>query len=281
MAKKQLIYLILFIAVFHIAVANHVPRPIGYVNDFADIISDDYQVGINNLINEIEKNTTIEIAVATVDSLKGDAIENFAVELFKEWGIGEKNKDNGLLILIANAERQYRIEVGYGLEGILNDAKVGRIAREYLIPNLQAGNFGKGIYDSLIEINKELNEDYTGNESLLEYNYNLPLFIIIVIIYFTMLILIYKHLKKNKKMQDYLGTFHIFILIILFFVQAILFTLFLIVTIFFVMFLLGAKKNDGTRYPSHWGYGGFGRSSGGFGGFGGGSSGGGGVSGRF
>ncbi len=119
--------------------------PSGYVNDFADVISDGMEGALASRIAAIEKNSTAEIALVTVRTLENLTIEEYAVKLFDAWGIGKKGKDNGLLILVAPSEREWKIEVGYGLEGTINDAAAGRVGRECFIENFRAAMFGEGL----------------------------------------------------------------------------------------------------------------------------------------
>ena len=111
----------------------------------------------------IELETGVEIAVATVDTLKGDTVENVAVELFKQWGIGKKGKDNGVLLLTAKEDRKSRIEVGYGLEGVLTDVGTSRIQREILVPAFQAGQFDAGVTATIDAIEKAIRGDASIN----------------------------------------------------------------------------------------------------------------------
>jgi uncharacterized protein len=121
------------------------PRPQGRVNDFAGVIDGTTADELARLIRETDTLTSAEIAVVTVKSLDGMSIEEYAVRLFADWGIGRKGKDNGVLMLVAPAERRVRIEVGYGLEPILPDALAGRIIREECLPAFRANQFSRGI----------------------------------------------------------------------------------------------------------------------------------------
>ncbi len=114
--------------------------PTNYVDDFAHVLDAQTQQRLNEMGREIDHRANAQIAVVTVKSLEGTPIEDFASQLFKKWGIGGKKTDRGVLILFAVEDRHYRVEVGYGLEGILNDAKVGTFARE-MIPQLRAGDY--------------------------------------------------------------------------------------------------------------------------------------------
>ncbi|MES2390943.1 MAG: TPM domain-containing protein [Acidobacteriota bacterium] len=125
--------------------AATLPPPTGYVDDYAGVLTDSGKMQMEALCKELHEKTKAQVFVVTVKSLEGEAIEPFANDLFHRWKIGEKKTDRGALLLFAVADHRYRIEVGYGLEGILNDAKVGDIGRE-MVPGLTAGE-----YDSAAE----------------------------------------------------------------------------------------------------------------------------------
>lgn len=134
-----------------------------YVNDYANILSSstkDYIMEKSVALNKVDGT---QIVVVTVNSLDGEAIEDYAVELFRRFGIGDAKKNNGILILVSVSDRELRIEVGYGLEGIINDGKAGRIRDKYMIPYLKNNNWDEGIkngYDAIYaEIVKENNLD--------------------------------------------------------------------------------------------------------------------------
>lgn len=139
------------------------PAPTGYVNDFAGVIDASSEAALESRLAAIESETGVEFAVVTVPDLEGDTIEGYAVRLFEEWGIGKAKEDNGILLLIAVQERKYRFEVGYGLEGALNDAKVGRIGRETLVPHFQSGDYAGGISAAVNRISGELDGSATNN----------------------------------------------------------------------------------------------------------------------
>ncbi|MBX4209173.1 TPM domain-containing protein [Candidatus Parcubacteria bacterium] len=120
-------------------------KPAGFVNDFAAILPPADRAALEAKLSAFEKETGAEIVVATVPSLGGDAIEDFAVRLFQEWGIGKKKTDNGLLLLVAPNEREARIEVGYGLEPTVTDAAASAIIRNVMIPAFKDGDYAGGI----------------------------------------------------------------------------------------------------------------------------------------
>ena len=128
------------------------PKLNDFVTDNANIIDSQNKAAIAELAKEIEQKTTVEVAVVTIPSLEGLDIETYAVELFEKAGIGKKDLNNGLLILIALDERKYRIEVGYGLEGTLPDVLAMQIGTNIFTPNFRNNEYGKGVYDALVVI---------------------------------------------------------------------------------------------------------------------------------
>ncbi len=126
--------------------ARNWPRPNGPVADYAKVIPSEYRQKMAALLTELNQKTGDAVVVATVPDLGGDTMEQVAVHMFEQWGIGSKAKDNGVLILVALAERKLRIEVGYGLEGLITDAKAGQVRDQFLVPYLRKNQFGKGLY---------------------------------------------------------------------------------------------------------------------------------------
>lgn len=127
-------------------VQAQVPSPEGRVNDFAGVISSDYLQKINSLIEEVEQKTSAEVAVVTQPSIAPYGADQYAQMLFDNWKIGKKGKDNGVLILLAVKEREWRIHTGYGVEGILPDGVCGRIGRDYMVPYFKDGQYAEGLY---------------------------------------------------------------------------------------------------------------------------------------
>lgn len=128
-----------------VSLAAAFPRPGGYVNDFASILDDSTEASLKAQLTTLEKDTSAEVVVVTVTSLDAMSIEEYANKLFADWGIGKKRQDNGVLLLVAPTDRAVRIEVGYGLEGILPDGLAGEIIRNDIIPEFRANNFPGGV----------------------------------------------------------------------------------------------------------------------------------------
>ena len=116
-----------------------------WVTDLPRALRADTVARLNQTFGDLERTHGIEMALVVVRSLDGLSIEEAAAKLFKLWGIGKKDRDNGLLFLWSTGDRKVRVEVGYGLEGILPDGKVGAILDAYVIPRFKAGEFDAGI----------------------------------------------------------------------------------------------------------------------------------------
>lgn len=140
-----------------------------YVNDNAGVLSTTTKQYIINTNVELQRKTGAQIVVVTVKSLNGVSIEEYANQLFNSWGIGDSTKNNGLLLLCSYKDRQFRVEVGYGLEGKLPDGKTGRMQDEYIIPYLREDEFDQGIKNGYSAFLKEVADEYnvtiTGSEN--------------------------------------------------------------------------------------------------------------------
>jgi uncharacterized protein len=122
------------------------PRPTGFVNDFAGVIPGPYAERIEATAGNLKSRTGVEIAVVTVDTIEPwGSIEEYSIALASEWGIGQRDEDTGALILLAMQERRLRIEIGYGLEGMIPDGLAGEIMDRSIIPSLKAGDYGAGL----------------------------------------------------------------------------------------------------------------------------------------
>ncbi len=117
----------------------------GWVTDMAEILTDDTETRLNQMISQLEIKNGTELAVVTVpETAPSDTPKTFTTELFNYWGIGKKEQDNGVLFVISVGDRRVEIETGYGVEGILPDAKVGRIIDTKITPHFKQGNFDRG-----------------------------------------------------------------------------------------------------------------------------------------
>ncbi len=134
-------------------------KPAYYVTDNAGMIDAQTRQTLNGYLQELEQKTGAQFVVVTVDTLGSETKESFALAIAEKWKIGRKGKDDGLVFLLAKADRKYRIEVGYGLEGLLPDGLTGQLARELLVPQMRKGNSSKGIADVVIAITEIIAKD--------------------------------------------------------------------------------------------------------------------------
>ena len=141
------------------ALALTFPPLTGRILDQANIISQDTRTVLEPKLAELEQKSGIQLVVATVSSLEGQEIEPYGNELFRFWKLGEKNKNNGVLLLVAPKERRVRIEVGYGLEGTLTDALSAVIIANAITPRFKTGDYSGGITRGVDDIITVLTTD--------------------------------------------------------------------------------------------------------------------------
>lgn len=152
MAKKYTLRVLLLVSMFFFsqaAAAIDVPRLKARVNDYAGILSSSEEGALENLLIDTENKTSSQVALLTIPSLEGEALEDFSMKVAEKWNLGQKKFDNGVLVLVAMAERKIRIEVGYGLEPILTDVKCNYIIRKLMVPEFKQKNFFAGIDNGL------------------------------------------------------------------------------------------------------------------------------------
>ena len=233
-----LILVIFFVTTLHPA---GFPKLKGRVNDYANILNTSEEHNIELMLEDLEKKTSAQVVLLTIETLDGDTIEDYSIRLTeqKDWKIGQKGLDNGVILLISMKERKLRLEVGYGLEGSLTDLKSSYIIRKLIVPGFKSGKYYQGILRGLTTVSGIISKEYDiPPEDLKKF--------------------------KEKKNEN----------------QGVSFIIFMIIFFFFVLPAFSKSKGKGgSIFWGGGGFGG--GSSGGFGGFsgGGGSFGGGGASG--
>lgn len=240
------------------ATAEPIPtlKPGNYVNDFAHVLSPATVAQLNDAARQIDQDAHAQIALVTINTLDGSDIESYAVELFHQWGIGYKGTDRGVLILYVIQDRRARIEVGYGLEPILPDGKVGGFQRE-AIPQMKAGDYDGALTLVFGRVAQTIAADAKITLNGLDQQ-----------------VAPQRTRPTSDDQSSGIGVFGwiviVIVLIVIFTSPAgqFIWVIFNILSIF----------SGGGRGGGGWGGGGFGGGGGGFGGFGGGSSGGGGAS---
>lgn len=144
---KKLFVLIFVLCLFILPCAAKVefPKPIGFINDYAGILKISEKEQLDSITKGLKQKMGAELAVVIVNTVDPLDSKTYATELFNAWKIGQKGKDNGVLLLLAMQERRVEIETGYGVEGVLPDAMCGRILDNYAIPYFKKDEYGQGL----------------------------------------------------------------------------------------------------------------------------------------
>lgn len=257
--KNALALVSILFLLFAFPISNHAtdvfPKPQGLINDFANVISPQYEQKLAQVTDELLRKTDVPVVVVTMPDIGGEDYNEYANRLYAAWGIGKKGEDRGVLILVALKERKMRIEIGYGIEGLIPDGLAGEIRDQYIIPYLKRNQFGEGLLNGTLAIASIIAKD-----ARVSLTGQVPL-------------------KRPVKRRSGLSSL---VVLLLFFL------------VLFSMgrrrggmwpLLLLLLMGRGGGYSGGYGRGGFGGSfggfGGGFGGFGGGLSGGGGAGGGF
>jgi uncharacterized protein len=132
------------------------------VVDEAGVVPDTVEQQVDATLTDYQKRTGIQIAVAVVKTTGNQSLEDYSIDLAREWGVGQQGKDNGVLLLIAYNDRKVRIEIGRGLEGVFTDLQAGRIIREQIVPRLQAGDVGGAVVAGTDAIRFALHDPAVG-----------------------------------------------------------------------------------------------------------------------
>jgi uncharacterized protein len=272
------------------ASAREYPKPIGYVNDFANILSEDAKSRLETRLSLLEKETSAEVTFVSVETIGNSTLEEYASGLFQEWGIGKKGKDNGVLFLVSILEGDIRIEVGYGLESIITDGRAGRILDQDVLPLLKERDIDQAIENGLLSIENYIREGTPP--TIVEENpiqrmirgFRFPLYILVILGTISIYLLGFMGRTKSIWLG---GIWGIILGIVLGFgFGGVLWMVVLPIGLGILGTLLDAILSANYRGRSSSGLstgwlpsgGGFKGSGGGFGGFGGGRSGGGGAS---
>ena len=164
---KRKIFFILFVFIV-ISLFSSVPKLEHRINDYAGILSTQQKLDLETYLFKIEQKTSCQIAVLIVPSLNGSDLESYSMRVVEKWKLGQKHKDNGVLLLVALKERKIRIEVGYGLESIITDLKAGYIIRNKIVPFFKKGDYYGGIYAGLEAVGGLILGDYQISPKELE-----------------------------------------------------------------------------------------------------------------
>jgi|CXWL01.1.fsa_nt_gi uncharacterized protein len=143
--SRAVLFFLLIFSIESVSAQINFPEPSGVVNDFAEVLSDASEEKLNTLISEIKEKTSAEVAVVTVNSLEGTDPNYYAVELGRTWGVGNKERDDGVVFLTAIEDRKTYIASGYGVEGEITDAQAFWITDKVVVPFFKVGDYEGGI----------------------------------------------------------------------------------------------------------------------------------------
>jgi len=230
----------------------------GFVNDFAGVLNPATTQSLTRLCTEVDQKAKAQIAVVTIRSLEDDPAEDFANHLFQKWGVGYKGTDRGVMVLLSVSDHKYWTEVGYGLEPILPDGKVGGFGRD-MLPLLRQGNYNNALLQMVSQIALVIAQDSHVSLESLDPSRAVPA------------------TRPNGGEEVHMTGGQILLLIIVLIIVGPILLKFL-GPFLLLSILTGGSGRGGS---GGWGGGGFGGGGGGFGGFGGGSSGGGGAGGSW
>ncbi len=166
-------FLLFFLVSFlPVLAALEIPRrPAGYVSDYAGLLSPSVKTELEDELRQFETETSNQIVVATFPSLEGEVLEDFSIRLAEAWKVGQKGKNNGVILLIFKNDRKMRIEVGYGLEGVLPDATAKLIIENEITPRFREGKYDEGILAAIQALKAATKGEYRGVSSSPTENY--------------------------------------------------------------------------------------------------------------
>ncbi|MFZ2152612.1 MAG: TPM domain-containing protein [Microgenomates group bacterium] len=258
--------------------AQNIPNPTSYVNDYANVLSDQFEAQLDQQISDFQKKTSIEIAVVTVASLDGTTVDDYAVKLFEKWGIGQAKKDNGLLFLIAPNEKKVRLEVGYGLEGTITDGRAGNILDTQVLPEFKKNDYEAGVKNGVDVLISYLNDPSSIPATTSDLPSESTITWLMIILFSGLPIYFLSYLSRSREITTGAIVGGLIGYLIYGFIFAIILGIFGLI----LDLILSRNYKKFTSMglsTSFWkSRGGFGGGGGGFGGFGGGGSGGGGSS---
>lgn len=217
MKKITTIFLILLMSIPTLMYGSEL-RPTNWLNDFTGVLTKEQQNAINQKLSDFEKSTSIEISYAIVPSLENQSIEEFTNKLFREWGVGKKGANNGLLIVIAPNEHKFRVEPGYGLEPFLTDNICERLSMANFPDNFRANDYFDGImnftndvithlgkmsWDDRLDMQrKQLEAQKAQRDHIISTIIGIVVFIIIAFLIIISIIKVRKENEKNRKFKE-------------------------------------------------------------------------------
>lgn len=192
--------LVLFSVSWEVNAQNSIPDVRSYVTDQTGTLSITNIASLESSLREFDRTTSTQIVVVLVSSTEGMSVEEAAFEMARRKGIGQKGKNNGVLLYVAKADRKVRIEVGYGLEGVLPDILAGRIIRNEIVPRFREGNYYAGITAGADAIMKAARNEYVA-----EATEDKSTSSVAILIFFMVLLLLFLMSGIRRRRHGFLG----------------------------------------------------------------------------
>ncbi len=142
-----------------VAVALDVPQLRGRINDYANVLQSSQAQALEAQLAQLERDTGHQVVVLTIPTLDGEDIEGFSIRVAENWKIGKKGYDNGAILVVAVKDRRLRLEVGYGLEGVLPDAIAKRVTADYIVPHFRQQDYAGGIVAGIAAVDKVIRKE--------------------------------------------------------------------------------------------------------------------------
>ena len=181
------------------------PKLSGRIVDNAALLSVSTKQQLSRQLAAHEKASSNQVVVVTLPNLQGYTIEEYGYQLGRHWGIGQKNKNNGVLLIVAEKERKVRIEVGYGLEGVITDAIAANIIHAVILPRFKQGNFNAGISEGANAIVTALGGKYQFKKSKQQKQGSIPMWVILLIIGFVIIRPLTGGRRRGRRYGTYWG----------------------------------------------------------------------------
>ena len=200
--QKSIFCVLMFACFVFSAFALDVPKLETPIMDKANVIDSSDEYSLNQKLTNLSNETGIQLAVLTIPSLEGEALESYSMRVAENWELGQKGVDNGVLLLVSIGDRELRIETGYGVEGDLTDTKCGLIIRNVITPHFKNGDYSAGIVDGVTAIVENVAVDFSENGEnpivIVYEDEDSPFIAIPVFMIFFMLIMVASATSKTK-----------------------------------------------------------------------------------
>uniref|UniRef100_Q3APQ1 TPM domain-containing protein n=1 Tax=Chlorobium chlorochromatii (strain CaD3) TaxID=340177 RepID=Q3APQ1_CHLCH len=187
-----------------------VPALTSRVNDYANMISPNVRAELEAKLAALETTDSTQLVILTVPSLEGDPIEDFSIRVAEAWKIGQKGTDNGVLLIVSQADRKVRIEVGYGLEGKLTDLQAGRIIRNNIAPAFKMGEYDLGFVQGTNSIIAAVRGEFIASDKKSQKSNkpSMPLLFVILFVFYILSQLMRGHRQSGPMAYGGPGGFY-------------------------------------------------------------------------